>query len=50
MRHDPRVHGDVLASEYARISALLRLYDFDRDDSHVSTVVSRVRSYANDIA
>jgi len=40
MRHEPRAHDDVLIDAYARISASLRLYDFDRDDFHAWTVVS----------
>jgi len=50
MRHEKNARGDVRIGAYARISASLRLYEFDRDDCHASTFVSGVCFLANDFA
>jgi hypothetical protein len=50
MRHKPRARVDGLMCAYALIGASWRLYDFDRDDSRVSTVLSVVGFRADQIA
>jgi len=50
MRHEENARGDVRIGAYARISASLRLYEFDRDDFHASTFVSGVCFLTNDFA